>query len=196
MKRGVTMQPRLKKILHFVILCVLAVVLGLKLYSWNAGTLTGNNMPMPFGFGMSVVLSGSMEPELNVDDLVLIHETKDITTGDIIVYEKNGELIIHRVIYVDQNTVITQGDANNVADDPFDISQVKGKLVGYIPGVGAIIRLIKMPVGTFALLAAAVILVELSYRREKRQDDKELEAIKEEIRNLKNARIDTNLEDR
>jgi signal peptidase len=181
---------------RLIVLSILAVVLGLKLYSWNSGSLTGDSMPMPFGYGMSVVLSGSMDPVLKVDDLVFIHETKDITAGDIIVYERDGALIIHRVLSIDGDTVITKGDANNVEDEPVDISMVKGKMTGRIQGAGALIRKIKTPFGTMALLAAAVLLVEISYRRDKMQDGEDLEAIKEEIESLKKARIDRELEDK
>jgi signal peptidase len=181
---------QLKTIVRMIFLSLLAIALGLKLYSWNAGSLTGNNMPMPFGYGMSVVLSGSMDPALKVNDLVFIRETKEISPGNIIVYERDGELIIHRVIYVDGSTVITQGDANNAADEPFDISMVKGKMIGYIPGIGAIVRWIKTPFGTIVLLVAAVLLVELSYRRERGEEDEELNAIKDEIRRLKEGGSD------
>ena len=45
--------------------------MGINVYLWNASSLAGNAMPMPFGFGMAVVLSGSMEPVLSVNDLLL-----------------------------------------------------------------------------------------------------------------------------
>jgi signal peptidase len=168
-----------------LLLVLLAVVLGLKLYSWNAGSLAGNRMPMPFGCGASIVLSGSMEPALSVNDLVFIRQTQDIEPGDIIVYQSGGELVIHRVISRSGNQVITRGDANNVADDPVDVVSVKGKMIGRIPALGGLVRLIKTPAGTVTLLAAAILLMELSYRREREQHDDELEAIREEIRRLK-----------
>jgi signal peptidase len=186
---------KLKTPVRLIFLTLLAVVLGFRFYSWNAGSLSGNKMPMPFGYGLSVVLSGSMEPALQVNDLVFIHETKDIEPGDIIVYQKNNELIIHRVVFLDGDTVTTKGDANNVEDAPFDISMVKGKMVGNIPGIGFMVRAVKTPIGTIALLAAAVLLIELSYRRDKRQDDEELEAIREEINRLKRAKIDIGPDD-
>jgi signal peptidase I len=139
---------------------------------------------------MSVVLSGSMDPALKVNDLVFIRETKDIKPGNVIVYERDGELIIHRVIIVDGDTVVTKGDANNAADEPFDISRVKGKMVGYLPGIGAIVRVIKTPPGTIALLLAASLLVEFSFRLEKQQDEEELENIRAEIERLKQTKID------
>jgi signal peptidase len=172
-------------VLRALLLGMLALLLGIRLYAWNAKSLVGNSLPMPFGYGASVVLSGSMEPVLSVNDLVLIKETQDIAPGDIIVYESGGALIIHRVQSVDGDTVTTRGDANNVADEPFDVSNVRGKMVAVFPVVGGLARILKTPVGTAALLAAAFVLIELSYRSERRQDDDEMEEIKAEIRRLK-----------
>jgi signal peptidase len=171
--------------LRTLLLVLLALVFGMKLYLWNAKSLVGNKLPMPFGYGASIVLSGSMEPALSVNDLVLLKETQDVAIGDVIVYESGGELIIHRVLSVDGDTVITQGDANNIADEPFDVSSVRGKMIAAIPLVGGPVRILKTPAGTIVLLVAAILLLELSYRHERAGDDDEIEQLKAEIRRLK-----------
>ena len=86
------------RILLFVII---SLIIGLSVYRWNAERLAGNAMPMPFGFGMSVVLSGSMEPELSVNDLIIIAESDSYETGDTVVYQSQGDLIIHKIIETD-----------------------------------------------------------------------------------------------
>jgi signal peptidase len=177
----------LKAFWRALLLSLLGLLLGINFYNWNAKNLVGNRMPMPFGYGICVVLSGSMEPVLAVDDLVFIRETQDIAVGDIIVYQSGQELIIHRVVGLDGQMVVTKGDANNVADEPFDLSAVKGKMTGRIPAVGALVRLLKKPVVVVAVLALAFYLMERSFRHEKKQGDEELEKIKEEIRALKES---------
>lgn len=186
-KEHMVHRERLAAVLRTLLLVLLSLVLGVKLYAWNAMSLVGNSLPMPFGYGASVVLSGSMSPTLAVNDLVILKETQDVNLGDIIVYDSGGSLIIHRVIDLNGETVTTQGDANNVADEPFDISQVRGKMIGAIPKLGALVLALKTPAGTVALLAAAIILIELSYRHESREDE-EIKAIKAEIRKLKEER--------
>ena len=44
-----------KTIVRFVLLAIGAFIVGVNLYSLNAAKLTGNQVPMPFGFGSSVV---------------------------------------------------------------------------------------------------------------------------------------------
>ena len=67
-------MKKLKDILRVTLIAFVAVIIGLKIYSWNAETLVGNAMPMPFGYGSAVVLSGSMEPELSVNDLIIVQQ--------------------------------------------------------------------------------------------------------------------------
>lgn len=170
------------RILLFIII---SLVIGFTVYRWNAERLAGNAMPMPFGFGMSVVLSGSMEPELSVNDLVVIAKSDSYETGDTVVYQSQGDLIIHKIIETDGVTAVTQGTANNIPDEPIQVEAIKGKLVMKLPKVGIAVRGIRTPIGVVIILAVAFSLLGRSYRREKAHDDAELEAIKAEIRRLR-----------
>ena len=62
-------------------------------------------MPMPFGFGISAVLSGSMEPEYSTDDLVIVRSTDVYQIGAVVVYQDGSTLIMHRIIAVDDDPV-------------------------------------------------------------------------------------------
>lgn len=166
-------------------LAVLGIILGVNLYLANASGLAGNQMPMPCGFGAAVVLSGSMEPNLSVNDVIFVRETNQYDVGDIVVYQSGKTLIVHRIIARDGKTIITQGDANHVADDPIQLGAIKGEVVGHIPFVGVVVNALKTPVGVLVVLLAAFALTEFSFRKEKSKDEAELEAIKEEIRQLK-----------
>lgn len=179
------MKSKVKKIGRIVLLSVFALIVGINLYSWNASALVGNEMPMPFGWGVSVVLSGSMEPALSTNDLVIVTQQSEYNKGDIVVYQDGSSLVIHRIISIDKNQVITQGDANNTADQPIDVSLVKGKAVASFPFVGALIRFLKSPVGFILVIIAAIVFLELPYLRERKRINEEQERIKEEIRRLK-----------
>ena len=172
-------------IARIILFVVISIIIGLKLYSWNARTLIGDKIPMPFGYGFSVVLSGSMEPELNVNDLVIIKKQKSYQSDDIIVYQDDNLLVIHRIIEINGETAVTKGDANEVNDPEISITQIKGKMVMHIPFIGCIVQFIKSTIGTVLVLLGAVILFELPYVREKRKTISEQERIKEEIRRLK-----------
>lgn len=174
-----------KTVLRYIIFTFISIIIGTFIYTQNAKGILRNEMPMPFGYGMSVVLSGSMESRLSVDDLVIIKATDSYKVDDIVLYQDGNSLVIHRITHIDGDTVTTKGDANNTADDPIQKSQIKGVLVYDIAGLGAVVNILKQPVSVFILLAAALLLTELSYRKEKDKDTEELDEIKAEIEKMK-----------
>jgi signal peptidase len=176
---------KLNRVLRVALLAFVSLLLGLRLYAWNAETLVGNRLAMPFGYGVTVVLSGSMEPELSVDDLVVIREESSYALGDVVVYQDGTTLVVHRIVSVDGSVVTTQGDANDVPDEPISLSDVKGRKVLAVPHLGAVVRLLKSPVGFTTVLVVAVVLLETPYYLEKKRLTAEREKVKEEIRRLK-----------
>lgn len=178
-------QMKITTFFRRLLLVILGLMLGVILYFANAQKILGNQLPMPFGYGMANVLSGSMEPTFSRGTLLLVQDTKKVQEGDIVVYQSQDELIVHRIISLDGDEVITQGDANNVADEPFEKSQIRGKVIGWIPLLGSVAVMLKSPVAVLVILILAFVLIEGSFRAQKDVDDQQLDAIKEEIRRLK-----------
>lgn len=171
---------------------LLGILVGVSLYSANARNILGNQLPMPFGYGLADVLSGSMEPTFSKGTLLLVKDTRDVKEGDIVVYQSQNELIVHRIILEDGDQIVTQGDANNVADPAFDRSQIKGKVVGWVPYLGTVSQILRKPMVIILLLILAFLLMERSYRTEKNAGDQEIEAIKAEIRRLQDEKNNSN----
>ncbi len=185
MKHMKKKQKKYSALIRRLLLAVLGIMVGLNVYLANAQGLVGNQLPMPFGFGAAVVVSGSMEPTLEVNDLIFVRERADYEIGDIVVYQSGQNLIVHRIIAREGERITTQGDANNVADAPIQINAVKGKVISRIPFFGSIVNVLKTPLVGILILIGAVLLMECSFRTEKRKKEKSLDEIKEEIRLLK-----------
>ena len=120
------MSKKVKTALRVAVLVLVSLVLGINVYLWNARSLTGNALPMPFGYGAALVLT-----------------------------------------------------------------DVKGVVLGWVSGVGPMVRLLKSPWVTLALVAGAVLMTEGSFRAQKKKDQDEIEKIKEEIRRLKDGESGT-----
>jgi len=179
-------KPRaLFTVLRICLLVFVALVIGVNVYLWNAKSLMGNTMPMPFGYGCAVVLSGSMEPTLQIDDLIFVKAQDSFAVDDIVVFEDNGSLIVHRLQSIDEDYAITKGDANNVADDPIAAEQIIGCVVGHLPKMGIVTRFLKTPVGVLLLLGGALLLTEMSFRNDREAGDEKGEQLKAEIRKLR-----------
>ena len=179
------MNTKKKSIVRHILLIILGLVLGLNLYLANARGVVGNQMPMPFGTGAAVVMSGSMEPTYSAGDLLVVKKTDHYQTGDIVVYQSGRSLVVHRIIDMNGETVTTQGDANNAPDESFTVSQIKGISVGSIPFVGTWFRILKTPAGLMAAFLCTVFLTEVSFRKQSDAGAAELEKLKEEIQRLK-----------
>lgn len=173
------------QVVRTVVRSLLAVVLVL-LVVYNAYMLVqryvyGNTMPSVFGYASAVVVSGSMEPEISVGDMVVVRAEQAYTEGDVITfYDPNmGEYVTHRIILTSDGLYTTKGDANN-SQDSFSVSYdaVVGKVVCVLRGAGAAISFFQSPAGLFTVLAAAVVIwvaIDLisyfiSKRGENRQD--------------------------
>lgn len=183
MKKGVTILRRL-------LLVLLGLALGMILYFTNAQSILGNQLPMPFGIGIANVLSGSMEPTFSKGTLLIIKETDEVNVGDIVVYQSDNSLVVHRITDIQNDQITTQGDANNAPDPTFDRSEIKGKVIAGIPYLGTALSMVRTPAGVIILLLLAFLLIEGSFRRQKDEDEQQLEAIKEEIRRLKQQKDD------
>lgn len=175
--------------LRLILLVICGAVLGVNVYLANANSLVGNKMPMPFGYGASVVLSGSMEPEFSKGDLIVVAESESYALDDIVVFQDGASLVVHRIIEVDGDKLVTKGDANNVADEPIEISAIKGKVLFHIDKLGSVVSFFKTPVGTVLIIAAAIALVEIPRRREKDADDAEKQKILQEIKRLREEQL-------
>ena len=145
---------------------------------------------MPFGYGIAIVLSGSMEPVISKDDLILVKESESYAVDDIVVYQNINSLVVHRIIAIDGDSIITKGDANNVADEPISAADIKGKVLMWNSFAGKCVSFLKTPIGTICIIAAAIALIEIPHRKEKDKDDEERQKIIDEIRRLKEETLE------
>lgn len=124
-----------------------------------------NETPSIFGIKTFCIISGSMKPVIQVNDVVLIKEVpqSEINEGDIISFNSAGEIITHRIINIeisDRGELLytTQGDANNIEDDAKIIFEnIEGKYIGKIPKIGKIILALKSKV-TLGIVLTVLIL--------------------------------------
>ena len=182
-------KNKIKSVLRLILLVVCGAVLGVNVYLANANSLVGNRMPMPFGYGASVVLSGSMEPEFSKGDLIIVAEADSYSKGDVVVFYDGTDLVVHRIIDESDDTVTTKGDSNNVEDVPIDRSAIKGKVLFHVDKLGTAVDFIKTPVGTILIIVLAIALVEVPRRRKKEEDDEERQKILDEIKRLKEEQL-------
>lgn len=80
------------------------------------------------------VETGSMEDKIHTGDYILLVKKSNYFVGDVVTYKVNGYFITHRIVKIDNDLVITKGDANNTPDEEINVNQIEGKVI-YCGGV-------------------------------------------------------------
>jgi len=170
-------------IFDFLFNTFLILMLVINLLSIFERNVLKNPLPQLGGLGYAIIVSGSMAPEIMVNDVVYIMESSSYYVGDVVtyVYEEKGEqyLITHRIV---KKTIdgrfILQGDANNSPDtDPVLESQIKGKVIYVAPGIGATVTFMRTPLGTLILILLSLLLIEFPHLvrlRKRRSSEKQM----------------------
>ena len=145
-----------------LILIIVGAILLANLYRLAAREIFKVKDPTVFGYSSAVVLTGSMSGTIEPDDFIITHKQSDYTVGDIVMYQTGGTPVTHRIVSESDKGYRTKGDANNT-DDGTDIPKenVVGKVVLVIPKIGAVIRLVRTPIGMLSLFAAIILITEL-----------------------------------
>ena len=106
--------------------------------------------PSFLGYKTFSIVSGSMQPTINIDDIVIVKKVKkeDIQKNDIITFTTNEGTITHRVVGIQENNnksiYYTKGDNNQSSDEMIIVyEQIEGKYKWKIPKAGKLLSLIK-----------------------------------------------------
>ncbi len=126
---------KLKNIILNLVILLLVFFVIIGFYSLIQIKVQNKKYVNIFGFSIFKVMTGSMEPTIKKEDIILAKITKDVKENDIIVFEKENGIITHRIIKIDGNSIITKGDNNNSVDEPIENSEVIGKVIFTINNV-------------------------------------------------------------
>ena len=179
-----------KKILKVLGICLLVIILAINISIILQAKSNPDKVPSIFGYKPFIVLSGSMESEIQVGDLVLVKEVdvSSLKEQDIIAFrDKEGTVTTHRIIKVIDNkdglnSFITKGDANNVEDGEVNGSQVEGLYQKRFPKLGNAVMFIQKPVGFAVVVLSIFIVCLLVFMFQNRKINKEIQFENEEER--------------
>jgi signal peptidase len=175
LKKNESRVPSIIKDVVIVVIGVAIIWLGLR-FVFD----TGN----PF----YVVSSGSMVPNLNVNDILVVRDGdsfKDLKVGDIIVFDRPDgadRVIVHRVAEIfddsegNHQIIRTKGDANDGSipgtDFPIREDDYIGKVAYVIPGAGVVTKILSPPVNYIIIAAIIALMVVTQISKRKNNDNK------------------------
>lgn len=175
LKKNESRVPSIIKDVVIVVIGVAIIWLGLR-FVFD----TGN----PF----YVVSSGSMVPNLNVNDILVVRDGnsfQDLKVGDIIVFDRPDgadRVIVHRVAEIfddsegNHQIIRTKGDANDGSipgtDFPIREDDYIGKVAYVLPGAGVVTKILSPPVNYIIIAAIIALMVVTQISKRKNNDNK------------------------
>lgn len=173
---------------------VMLVMFGFSLsVTFNEGKITGDvpvlnvvksNSMSYINERHSFLEQGEVNDQIQMFDLVFIHKLPaedDLNVNDIVVYETDGYLIIHRIVAIEERNekhpneryFLLQGDANEVTDRfPVRYSQMKGLYAGErLPVIGSFVMFMQSPAGWLCVLLIIFAIVATTIAEKKIQEE-------------------------
>ena len=98
-----------------------------------------------FGYSVFNVATGSMEPTIKQNDIIIVKMNGKYEIDDIVTFKKDDAYITHRVIMINDNNLITKGDANNTNDVAIDKRSVLGKVIKVLHNAGVWQKILTSP---------------------------------------------------
>lgn len=89
-----------------------------------------------FGYSIFNIATGSMEPAISKEDIIIVKKQDEYSVGDIITFSKDNDFITHRIIKIRDGSITTKGDANNASDVAITKDSVLGKVIKIIKHAG------------------------------------------------------------
>ncbi len=156
----------------FIVLFVLLFpILIMNLWVIFQAKTNPDEVPSIFGYKPFIVLSGSMETEIYKGDLVIVKNIlpETLQVNDIIAFRDAEDTVTtHRIIDIVNkegvNYFITKGDNNNTQDQNLvEYSDVEGKYVLRIPGIGSIMNSLAKPTTILIVLMGITLIFVIGF---------------------------------
>ena len=143
----------MKKCLKAVIVIIIIIWILINVFSIANLSL--------FGIRVFRIGSGSMEPYLKVNDLVIIKKQKDYNKNDVITYKEDGQYITHRIVEIEGENITTKGDSNNTNDPSFTKDKIVGKEIFKFRILGFLSYLLLKPFSWVLIFFIGVFIIIL-----------------------------------
>ena len=142
-------RSRIKNLVVSIIYILLIPMLIYNVSLITQAIIKPDETPNFLGIKMYVIVSGSMKPELEIGDIIIVKNTKaeELQEEDIISFRRGQTVVTHRITEIleleGEKQFRTKGDSNNVEDAEYvREKEIEGKVIKKIPTIGKIILLL------------------------------------------------------
>lgn len=180
----------LKKIFKIIVdslTFLVFIVLVLIIYSKVKMIVTGNDYFDMFGYSIFTVATGSMEPTISQNDIIIIKHKDDYFEREIVTFKSDKAYVTHRIINKRGDTFITQGDANNTKDVEIKKSAIVGKVVKILHKAAVWQKIFSSPKVIISIFATLMLFdFAFSYKgRQKKKNIKLVDKVMNKVKDIK-----------
>ena len=168
-----------------IVVLILLSILAINIHITMQASQDENTVPNVFGYKPFIVLSGSMETQIHVGDMIITKmiDPSSLNIDDVIAFRDNENTVTtHRIIdIVEKDGVkyfVTKGDNNNSQDQNLvEYEDVEGIYVTRIPFVGNLLNEIAKPANVIIIILGITIIFILLFAKsnKKLRTEEELE---------------------
>lgn len=154
------------KIIEKILMVIVLIAIFMVLYNFIQLSILKKEYVNVLGYSVFEVISNSMAPTIIKKDIIVVRLTNEVEENDIITYKKDKDFITHRVTELNNDHVITRGDANNSKDVPIKNSLIIGKVVKIIKNAGIWKEILTSP-KVLVLLIVTLVLFNLALSKDR-----------------------------
>ena len=145
-------MKKFKVIISSILIFVVLIILLLNFFSALRLSL--------FGYRLFQVQTGSMEPKIKINDLIIIKEKRNYKKNDIVTYkDENNNYVTHRIVKITKKEVIAKGDANNTEDKPISKNKIIGKVVFKFRFINIVNKILRNYIVLTAIFIMSILVI-------------------------------------
>ena len=164
---------------------IIAIILIYNIILIIISSINGKDFSI-LGYKAYIVNTNSMEPTIEVGDIVIIKKVKaeKLNQGDVITFTQEGEVITHRITKIEteekSTQYVTKGDNNNTEDTlKIKYEYIIGKEILTIPQLGKAMQLLDskiiLLIIILIILICAFVKIQKKEKLENRREKKKIE---------------------
>lgn len=179
----------LKRILTIFVSLLIILILAFNVYSFINIKIFHHDLAPIGSYAFLEVASGSMEPTINVGDIIVIKvKNFDYKENDIVTfYDVDSSFVTHRIVKLENDQMVTKGDHNNTEDEALPQSNIVGKYLFKFDKLGDLFKSLKNPIVSILILIIGILICySLSFNKEPLVEELQEEENKNIIKEEKN----------
>ena len=145
-------MKKFKIIISSILISIISVILLLNIFSALKISL--------FGYRLFQVQTGSMEPKIKINDLIIIKEKSNYKKNDIVTYkDENNNYVTHRIVKITKKEIITKGDSNNTEDKPITKDKIIGKVLFKFRFINIVNKILRNYIVLTAIFIMSILVI-------------------------------------